>query len=204
MLLLVLSVAALLAGPVFYYQLRRGGLVARTVDHTFALALAALVLVVLMPETLSETGWIGIPLVLFGYAAPVLVERGIHNAARLAHVATLTVAAIGLGLHSVLDGAGLAGAETQIDSILPVVIIMHRLTVGMVLWFILEPAFGRRITFSILGFVALGTVIGYQLVVQSGEFAAGVLTYYLQAVILGTVIHGLIHRNHLAGNTHKH
>ena len=202
MFLLLLSVVALVAGPVFYYQLRRGGLIARTVDRAFALVLAVLVLVILLPETLSQAGWFGVPLIFFGYAAPVLVERGIHNAARLAHVATLTVAALGLGLHSVLDGAGLAGAETQINSILPLVILMHRLTVGMVLWFILEPAFGRRITFSILGLVALGTIIGYLLVIQSGQFAAGAVTYYLQAVIIGTVIHGLIHRNHLAGHRH--
>ena len=138
--------------------------------------------------------------VLFGYFAPVLVERSVHNAARLAHVATLAVAAIGLGLHSVLDGAGLAGAESQLDSVLPIVIIMHRLTVGMVLWFILEPAFGKRVAFAILAFVALGTVVGYALVIQAGQMVESAVTYYLQAVILGTVIHGLIHRNHLAGH----
>ena len=200
MLLLLLSVGALVAGPVFYYQLRQGGLIARTVDHTLALVLAALVVLVLMPETLAQTGWASLPLILFGYLAPILVERGVHNAARFAHVATLAVAALGLGLHSVLDGAGLAAAETQGGSVLPAVIIMHRLTVGMVLWFILEPAFGRRVTFGVLGFVALGTVLGYLIVLQSGQFVASVITYYLQAVILGTVIHGLIHRNHLSGH----
>lgn len=199
MLLLLMSVGALVAGPIFYYQLRKGGLIARTVDRTFALVLAALVLLVLMPETIAQTGWAALPLILFGYLAPVIVERGIHNAARLAHVATLAVAALGLGLHSVLDGAGLAGAEIQGDALLPVVIIMHRLTVGMALWFILDPAFGRRITFGVLGFVALGTVLGYSIVLQTGPVSAGVMTYYLQAVILGTVIHGLVHRNHLSG-----
>jgi hypothetical protein len=204
LLLLLLSVVALVAGPILYYQLRRGDLIARAVDHTLALVLAVLVLVVLMPETFTQTGWIALPMMLFGYLAPILVEKGIHNAARFAHVATLAVAAVGLGLHSILDGAGLAGAEFQVNTLLPVAIIMHRLTVGMVLWFILEPAFGKRITFGVLGFVALGTVIGYQLVSQSGQFAASVTTYYIQAVILGTVIHGLIHRNHLAGHAHKH
>jgi hypothetical protein len=85
---------------------------------------------------------------------------------------------------------------------LPVVIIMHRATVGMVLWFILEPAFGRRVAFGVLGFVAIATILGYLMVLQTGPVAYGVITYYLQAVILGTVIHGLIHRNHLSGHSH--
>jgi hypothetical protein len=200
--LLLLSVGILVAGPFFYYQLRRGGLIARTVDGTFAVVLTGLVLLVLMPETLSQTDWPGLLLILLGYLAPILVERGINNAARLAHVLTLSIAALGLGLHSVLDGAGLAGAELQGDSILPLVIIMHRATVGMVLWFILEPAFGRRVAFGVLGFVAIATILGYLLVLQTGPVAYGVITYYLQAVILGTVIHGLIHRNHLSGHSH--
>lgn len=204
MLLLFLSVGILVAGPLFYYQLSHGGLIARTVDGAIALVLAGLVLLVLMPDTLGRTGWPGLALILLGYLAPILVEKGIHNAARLTHVMTLSIAALGLGLHSVLDGAGLAGAELRGDAILPVVIIMHRATVGMVLLFILEPAFGRRIAFAVLGFVALATVLGYLLVLQTGPVAAGAMTYYLQAVILGTVIHGLVHRNHLSGNSHKH
>jgi hypothetical protein len=40
------------------------------------------------------------------------------------------------------------------------------------------------------------------MVLQTGPVAYGVITYYLQAVILGTVIHGLIHRNHLSGHSH--
>ena len=198
---LVLSIIALFAGPLLYQWLRRGGWVARTMESAVVVALVLLVVLLLVPETLREAGPWSLLLMAAGYLVPRLLERAIRQAAHTFHVISLLLALFGLGLHALLDGAGLAGGHAEAGQTLALAIVLHRFGVGLVLWFMVQPVFGRGMALGVLAGVAVATVLGYfasePLLAMEG--AQGI--HLLQALIVGTIIHSLVHREH--GHRHE-
>ena len=198
---LVLSILALFAGPLLYQWLRQGGWVARTMESLVVVALVLLVVLLLVPETLREAGPWSLVLMAAGYLVPGLLERAIRRAAHAFHVISLLLALLGLGLHALVDGAGLAGSEADPGHTLGLAIVLHRFGVGLVLWFMVQPVFGRRAALGVLLGVSAATVVGYfasePLLAMEG--AEGV--HLVQALIIGTIIHSLVHRGH--GHRHE-
>jgi len=101
-----------------------------------------------------------------------------------------------------LDGAALNAGDGAMARNLSVAIVMHRFGVGMMIWMMVQPLFGRRIAFGVLGFATLATVGGYLLSESvlhlQGEYAMSVI----QALIIGMIVHSLVHRSH--GASHHH
>lgn len=194
--LLTLSIIALLAGPMLYHWLRQGGWIARTVEQLVVAALVLLVGLSLVPETLAGLGWKAPLLIAAGYAVPGLLEAAVKSAARAFHIVSVLLALAGLVLHALLDGAGLAGSRLQASSTLGLAIVLHRLGMGLVLWLIVQPAFGRRAAMGLLAVMAAATVLGYlrseHLLVLEGRGAV----LAVQALIIGTIVHSLVHRAH--------
>ena len=58
---------------------------------------------------------------------------------------------------------GLAGSQLVHSNNLALAIILHRLGVGLALWLIVQPAFGRRAALLVLSLIAAATVLGYSL-----------------------------------------
>ncbi len=200
MLTLSLSLLALIAGPLLYHRLRRGGWVAKTLDGAIAAALALVLFLDLVPETISQTGiwalfWIGA-----GYLLPSGLERLAHRSASTMHRFALVLAAAGLGLHAALEGAGLALGKLTAGTGLAAAIILHRMIVGLVVWFMLQPAFGRKVATAALLAIGMATLLGYFAVQSIGFFETSSVAWYGQALIIGLVLHGLIHRTHV----HRH
>ena len=81
-------------------------------------------------------------------------------------------------------------------------IVIHRFGVGMMIWMMVQPLFGRRIAFGVLGFASLATVGGYllseKLLGLEGDYATSVI----QALIIGMIVHSLIHRSHGTSQHH--
>lgn len=200
--MLLFSIVALFIGPLLYLWLRRGGLVAKAFDSIIVVALLILMAFVLIPESWQALGLTAVGLMLAGYLLPGLLENLIKQAAHTMHLISLLLALAGLALHAMLDGAALTidnGAATQG---LPMAIVMHRFGMGLMLWMMVQPVFGRRWAFAILGFVALATVVGYLL----SESIVGMEDAYamsiIEALIVGMIGHSLVHRSH--GESHQH
>lgn len=200
--MLLLSIISLFIGPVLYQWLRRGGFVAKAFDSLIIAVLVVLMAFLLIPESWAELGFGAIALILAGYLVPGLLEKLIKKAAHAFHVASLFIALGGLALHALLDGAALTIGHAGAASSLSVAIVLHRLGVGMMLWMMVLPVFGKRVAFAVLGFVALATVGGFLLSEMvlglEGEFAMSVI----QALIIGMIVHSLIHRSHGMGHQH--
>jgi len=85
---------------------------------------------------------------------------------------------------------------------LSLAIIIHRFGVGMMIWMMVQPLFGKRIAFAVLGFASIATVGGYLLSEKvlglEGDFVMPVI----QALIIGMIVHSLVHRSH--GASHHH
>jgi len=199
---LLLSIISLFIGPMLYLWLRKGGFVAKAFDSVIVVVLIVLMAFLLIPEYWAELGYWSVALMFAGYLLPGLLENLIKKAAHTLHLISLVLALAGLALHAMLDGAALMIGNGSAGNSLGLAIVLHRFGVGLMLWMMVQPVFGKRVAFGVLGFVGLATVVGYLLsetiLGLEGDHAMSVL----QALIIGMIVHSLIHRSH--GESHHH
>ncbi len=200
--MLLLSLLTLFAGPLLYQSLRRGDRLAVSVDRIVVLILLVIVTLLLLPEIMSHLGYVALLLVAAGYLFPALLEFVVKRAAHTMHLISLLLALVGLLLHALLDGAGLAGSalisdQGASDQGLAWAIVLHRLGIGMMLWMIMEPAFGSRWGWITLLAVAAATLLGFEFSEALLPLAGDVAVVIIQAFIIGTIVHSLVHRGHL-------
>lgn len=202
--MLLLSLITLFAGPLIYLWLQDHRLLAEKVERILVGLLLVIVVALLVPEMFEVLSWTAPALMILGYLLPGLLEKLIRRAAKTLHLASLIAAAIGLVIHAMLDGAGLAGSKLQGSMGLALVIVLHRFGVGMILWMVMRPAFGQRVAWLTLGGVAAATIVGYEfserLLPLAGE--TGIAAF--QAVVIGTIVHSLVHREHVHEGGHQH
>jgi hypothetical protein len=201
-LVLLLSIISLFVGPLLYQWLRRGGFIAKAFDSLIVGILILLMAFLLIPESWVQLGYWSIALMLTGYLVPGLLEHLVKKAAHTFHLVSLLLALAGLALHAMLDGAALIAVNGVDNSNLALAIVLHRFGVGMMLWMMVQPVFGKRIAFLILGFVGLATIGGYGLSETVQAVEGGYLTPYIQALIIGMIVHSLVHRSHGSSHTH--
>ena len=201
--MLLLSIILLFIGPILYQWLSKGGFIAKAFDSLVIAVLVVLMAFLLIPESWAKLGYWSIALMLGGYLVPGLLEHLIKRAAHTFHIVSLLLALAGLAVHAMLDGAALTINHGSGVSNLSLAVVLHRVSVGMMLWMMVQPVFGRHAAFAVLGFVALATLVGYQL----SEIVLGMEAVFamsvVQAIIIGMIGHSLIHRGHAAGH-HSH
>ena len=198
--MLLLSLLTLFAGPLLFQWLSRSNRVANILDRIIVVALVVLVAVLLLPDIIEPLGLLAPAYLVLGYLLPGVLEKLIRRAAETLHLVSLAVALIGLVLHALLDGAGLAGSEMRSSPGLATAIILHRFGVGLMLWLIIEPVFGKRAAWSTLVAIAAATIAGFEFSERLLPLAGDTLIAAVQGVIVGTIIHGLVHRGHV----HRH
>ena len=205
--MLLLSLITLFAGPLLFQWVSNTHPLARTLDRIIVVTLVVLVVVLLIPDIVEPLGWYALGFLFIGYMLPGLLERMIRRAAETLHMLSLYVALIGLLLHAVLDGAGLAGSELRDSGGLAAAIILHRFGMGLMLWLIMQPVFGNRVGWATLFAMAAATIIGFEFSEWLLPFADDTLISAVQGVIIGTIIHSLVHREHVHqshGHDHGH
>ena len=152
---------------------------------------------VLVPPAAYPLGLAAPGFLLLGYLLPGLLEQLIRRAAETLHLLSLGVALVGLLLHALLDGAGLAGSSLRAEPELAAAIILHRFGVGLMLWLIVQPVFGVRVAWLTLFAMAAATIVGFEFSERLLPLADDRVISALQGVIVGTIIHGLVHRGHV-------
>ncbi len=199
--MLLLSIVSLFIGPLLYQWIRAGGFAAKAFDTLIIIVLILLMALFLIPESWEDLGYRSLVLILAGYLVPGLLEHMIKRAAHTLHLVSLVLALAGLALHAMLDGAALNGSGENASN-LSLAVVLHRLGVGMMIWMMVQPLFGRNVAFGVLAFASLATVGGFLLsewlVGLEGQYAMSVI----QALIIGMLVHSLIHRSH--GASHQH
>ena len=200
--MLLLSIITLFAGPLLFQWVSSSHPLAKTLDRVIVVVLIVLVVVLLVPDIIQPLGLSAPGFLLIGYVLPGLLERVIKRAAETLHLLSLYVALIGLLLHAVLDGAGLAGSDMRDSSSLAVAIILHRFGMGLMLWLIMQPAFGKRVAWATLFAIAAATIIGFEFSERLLPYADDTLIAAVQGVIVGTIIHSLVHREHVHRDHH--
>jgi zinc transporter ZupT len=119
----------------------------------------------------------------------------------------LAFGAAGLLAHCMLDGLILMGAESagheahSLEQEQGLAVVLHNMPKGIALWFLLAPAFGRRVAGAVLGLLVGGTVLGYLI----GDSALALLTgrgvAWFQVFVAGSIFHVVLHG--VAGHAHE-
>ena len=189
--LLSLSIAALAAGPLLFRLASSSRSAAAMLDGFVRFAVAGLLLVHVMPWAWNIGGWLAGVFFVGGLVLPMLLHRVLSGRKWSGVGAELGIGAFALGLHAFLDGAAIfeheeAGSTTRM---LAAAVILHRLPVGIGVWWLVRPRFGRRTAVAVLILLAIATVSGSFFSQGLIDGASANFVAVLQALFAGALLH---------------
>lgn len=198
--LLVLSLSVLAVGPLLHQLARVTGSMLAALDGFVFITIGGLVFLHIVPETYHLTGWPALVAVAVGLVGPGLVEHRLQGLARQAHAVALLLAVAGIGLHAFMDGLALGQGGHEHghagEHMLPMAVVLHRLPVGLMVWFLIRPVYGLRLALATLALIGVATILGFSL----GEAAMGGMANdgrgLFQALVAGTLLHVVVHRSY--------
>lgn len=196
--LLVLSLLVLAVGPVLHQLARVTGSMLAALDGFVFITIGGLVFIHIVPETYHLAGWPAFAALALGLLGPGLVEHRLGRIARQAHAVALLLALAGIGLHAFTDGLALGqgGHAHGGEHMLPMAVVLHRLPVGLMVWFLIRPVYGLPLALATLVLIGVATVLGFSL----GEAAIGGMANdgrgLFQALVAGTLLHVVVHRSY--------
>ena len=173
------------------------------------ITLAGIVCLHIAPEAWQIAGFAGVAMGLLGLAFPTLLE-GVFQALSRAHLVVLAMAAAGIVVHAVLDGIALlplvsGGTGEEVHAghgsgsrALAIGVIIHRLPVGVAIWWVLRPQFGTAVAVTTFALIIVTTIVSYLVggeVFNSADWSLALF----QAIVAGSLIHVA-----LFGVTHDH
>ncbi|GAA0791027.1 metal transporter [Shewanella aestuarii] len=204
MLYLAASCIALLFGPLFYRYFSSGSGLQKGLDGFIFVSLGGLVLIHILPELLEHGGFVTLLFVILGLWGPTASERIFHRYSEITHNITLSLGIIGLLLHTITDGGAMVLSQQQGNSpLLALGVILHRLPVGLAIWWLLKPQVGARwasiVLVAMMALTSVGYFAGEQLLLQLSIEN----TVYLQAFVTGSILHVVLHQPHGEHTTDK-
>lgn len=205
-MLLVLSLISIIIGPIILNRFPKSRRLDNFLFSLVLVSVGGILLLETLPTLWKNIRYWLIPLVLIGFIGPGLIEKSFHNKADKTHKITLTLGLSGLLLHAAIDGFAIVQHSHQIY--LPYAIILHRLIVGLSIWWLVEPIWGKMKTYWVFFGLLLTTTIGYYLGSNTSEHQPFHLNYkaldYFQAIVAGMLMHVIIHRPHIDDDGHQH
>ncbi len=195
MLLLIISIPVLFIGPLLWRYLGPNRALRDFGDGFILVSIGGLVLFHILPDSIGDRGWWALAACVLGMLMPMLFHlvgpresRGANSRLRtFAFAPVLLTALAGVGVHAFLDGMALVHGGRRGD-LLAFAVVLHRVSVGLTIWWILRPAFGTAAALCVLVLIALLTPAGYYLgssIYNHGWFAL------FQAFMAGSLLHVL-------------
>jgi hypothetical protein len=200
-----LSVVALLLGPFVYAWGQSRPTARQVLDGFIFITIAGIVCVHIIPASISNGGVLALGFLLLGLAFPVVLERQFHHLMHKAHGVVLLLAALGLAVHAMVDGIALLPLEVLaanpgpvadsawysglLDNQLAIGVILHRLPVGMAIWWSLRPHLGAPVAIAIFALIIAATGLAYFLGGPVVELAETRSLACFQAFVAGSLVH---------------
>ena len=204
-MLLFLSVFALFLGPFAYRLLQRRPGWLDLLDAFIFVTISGLVILHILPEILHSGGLMVLVLMALGVFAPGWVEKYFHKAARQAHQTTLLLAISGLVMHAGIDGSVLLVEQGDHTGwLLALGVLLHRFPVGLTIWWLLRPQYGRLLPMAVLLSMSVTTFAGAFFADHSLTQIDGQWLAWLQAFVMGSIMHVVLHRPYLPAQAHSH
>lgn len=198
--LLAISFLALALGPIVVWLARRHAWSSVVLDAFCLVTISGFALLHLLPECAEQAGWLVLPLALAGFLLPTLAERTLHASHAGTRRTVIVLALLGMAAHTTLDGFFLTdgphhddGHQHHTHEVTAWAIILHRIPVGIGIWWIVPRTLGTLAAVLVTIVVVGGTLFGYFL-------GANVLTEtsqrglaLLQALLAGSLLHVVFH-----------
>ena len=165
--LLVASVTALLVGPVLVHLLMGRWQWLALLDGFVLVSLLGIIVLELFPSSIAMGGVAAAIAAVVGILLPPLLDRWFGDIHGKVHGTMLWLAMLGLAFHAMLDGAALLSAHghghehDRGGSLLALGVILHRIPLGLTIWWAVRPSRGRRAALGIVASIALATVVGF-------------------------------------------
>lgn len=182
----VLSTVALLLGPIIYAAARDSSLLRPLLNALILVTIAYIIGIHIIPEAIRHGGKLAVLVIVLGIAFPILLERMFRKATDAAHLVVVGIAGFGLLVHAIVDGVALL---PESGNGLAYAVILHRLPVGMALWWAIKPNFGKTVTLIVFALVVLATASGYFIGESIVAMADLRMLAMLQAFVSGSLIH---------------
>ncbi len=201
--LLAYALAAPVIGVILYPVLHDNPRLTKIFDRCMYVMVPFLVLTQVLEHQIEHHGWapagifILLGVMVLGLLIPIGIEYLSHSIAPKTEALSVIAGFLGLGLHVLLEGSSLNTDSSTI--IIPLTV--HRLAVGLMIWWILYPRYGLPIAiFGIAGLLST-TLTGFFLAnILPHGFAGSDL---FQAFVAGSLLHVIFHE-HYHGNPHAH
>ena len=194
-ILLVPGLIAVAAGPLLYQLARGGRSLLAALDGFAVVAVAGLALLHIIPDSISLAGWTAAGAALAGLAAPSLIAPRLGGLARPARAAALLLGLAALILHAF--GGGMTAVPAVSSQTQWMVLLLHRLPVGLTIWFLLRPVHGPGLALGALAVTAAATAAGLALADAAGFLQSRGWGIF-QAAAAGSLLHLLFRRSHPA------
>ena len=205
-MLLTLSLLAIIIGPVILHWFPSNRRLDNFLFSFVLVSVGGILALDIVPTLWQHIGFWFIPLALLGFLGPSFIESSFHKAADKAHNTALILGIFGLVLHSGLDG--LAVIENTNNQMMPYAVILHRIVVGLSIWWLVQPIWGNTKSYLVFLLIIIATLIGYYLglnmVFENFNFQSLKWLDYFQSIIAGTLLHVIIHRPHIDDDGHIH
>jgi hypothetical protein len=193
----LLSIVALAVGPAIYAVGQKLPTARQVLDGFVFITIAGIVCVHIVPKAIELGGLAATGFLVAGLVFPVLIERFFHQSMRRAHVFILILAALGLAMHAIIDGIALLPLEALVGSnagalsnnSLALGVILHRLSVGMAIWWSLRPSLGLPVALGVFALIIAATAVGYFPGAVAVEFAELGTVACFQAFVAGSLVH---------------
>jgi hypothetical protein len=203
----LLSVLALLLGPLVYAVGQRRPTARQVLDGFVFITIAGIVCVHIIPASIASGGLWALLFLVLGLAFPVLLERQFHRLMHRAHDFILLLAALGLAVHAMVDGIALLpltpeASEAALESgslaalvglgpnqQLALGVILHRLPVGMAIWWSLRPQLGTTVAVALFALIIGASAFAYFNGDAVLRLAEDRTVAWFQAFVAGSLVH---------------
>ncbi len=163
MILLIISLVALLIGPLTFHFLRPNTVLLHILDGFVLVAVSGLVLFHLLPHSVALGGVGAAVAAAGGLLIPLILEHHEPGTSRGLGFWALP-AIVGISIHAFMDGAALishAHGDHHTGEVLPLVVVLHRIPVGLAIWWVVRPAVGSAQALGMVALIAGMTIAGY-------------------------------------------
>ena len=202
MIPLAAALAAPVLGAMLYGALHPRPAATRLVDGLVYLAVPILVALQVLPQSWDARELLSLVAVAGGAGLYFVLERVSRALAAHADNVAILVALSGLVLHAFLEGAALVPGKDS-DAFFVYAVVLHRLPIGLVIWWLIRPRHGRTAASIGIGVVVVATLAG---AVGGGVVSLtedGGLDLY-QAFVAGSLLHVVFHQGRSDHRHHDH
>ncbi|MCC7014975.1 MAG: permease [Planctomycetes bacterium] len=202
-LLLAIATLALVVGPLFDKLARSVPLVPALVDGATVGGIVVVSFLHLMPEAGAHLGWWALVLMALGLVLPMFAERLLAHGNESLKLPVGVLVVVLLLTHEVIESAALASKanEERVGIATLLVVVGHRLPLGLLLWGHTKQRFGS--VWSVAALLAVASMTWFGPVLVPLE-SATTFTAVLSALLAGGLLHLVLQHAPASEQSHEH